>query len=117
MRRYLDEKLLIPHEGFLLVERTVQGEDGQVRTRRGLMMALDLEKYDFNKGSQSLIRATEGTILERLPPRIRIREGASLELPHILVLIDDPERTVIDPLSRSKRAERPLYDTYLILGS
>ena len=49
------------------------------KTRRGLMMALDLEHYDFSKGSQSLIRATEGTILERLPPRIRIREGAPLE--------------------------------------
>ena len=56
------------------------------------MLALDLEHYDYSKGSTSLIRATEGTILERIPPRVRIRSGAPLELPHILVLIDDPER-------------------------
>ena len=65
----------------------------RVRLRKGLVLALDLEQYDYNKGSRSLIRATEGTIIERLPPRIRIREGARLELPHILVLIDDPEGT------------------------
>ena len=62
------------------------------------MLALDLEQYDYNKGSTSLIRATEGTILERIPPRVRIRSGAPLELPHILVLIDDPQHTVIEPL-------------------
>src|SRR5512133_2431354 len=112
MRTYLDEDLLVPHQGIIFVERTVDG-----KTRRGLMLALDLERYDFNKGSQSLIRATEGTILERLPPRIRIREGAPLELPHILVLIDDPQRTVIEPLVESRDALRPLYDTELMLGS
>jgi hypothetical protein len=117
MRRYLSKQLLVPHEGFVLVERTTTGEDGQPRTRRGLMMALDLEHYDFNKGSQSLIRATEGTILERLPPRIRIREGAPLEMPHILVLIDDPDRTVIEPVAAESSALRPLYDTELMLGS
>ncbi|RPJ44113.1 MAG: DUF1015 domain-containing protein [Chloroflexi bacterium] len=122
MRRYLDEQILGPQQGFILVERTVTGQDGAPHTRRGLMLALDLERYDFSKGSQSLIRATEGTILERLPPRIRIREGAPLEVPHILVLIDDPERTVIEPLveaqARSRRNElRRLYDTDLMQGS
>ena len=112
MRQYLDNDFLAPQEGLILVERTVDG-----KTRRGLMMALDLDHYDFNKGSQSLIRATEGTILERLPPRIRIREGAPLELPHILVLIDDPDRTVIEPLLEKPAALRPLYDTDLMLGS
>jgi hypothetical protein len=117
MRKYLDEKLLVSHEGFILVERTVEGADHRPRTRRGLMMTLDLERYDYNKGSQSLIRATEGTILERLPPRIRIREGAPLEVPHILVLIDDPERTVIEPLVMARGALKPLYETDLMLGS
>ncbi len=112
MRRYMQENLLELHEGLILVERTVDG-----KTRRGLMMALDLEQYDFNKGSQSLIRATEGTIIDRLPPRIRIREGAPLELPHILVLIDDPERTVIEPLMEKTSSLQPLYDTDLMLGS
>jgi hypothetical protein len=69
------------------------------KSRKGLLLCLDLEQYDFHKGSQSLIRATEGTIIERLPPRMRIREKATLELPHILVLIDDPDRTVIEPLA------------------
>lgn len=112
MQTYLDRGLLAPHQGMLLVERSVSG-----RTRRGLMLALDLEAYDFNKGARTLIRATEGTILDRLPPRIRIRQGAPLELPHILVLIDDPQHTVIEPLAE-KRASLPrLYDTDLMLDS
>ncbi len=117
MRQYLAERQLVSHKGFILVERTTAGEGGRQRTRHGLMMALDLERYDFNKGSQSLIRATEGTILERLPPRIRIREGAPLELPHILVLIDDPRQTVIEPVVAEHDALLPLYDTELMLGS
>ena len=62
-------------------------------------VALDLEQYDYRAGADTLIRATEGTILDRLPPRIRVRERAHIELPHIMVLIDDPGRTVIEPLS------------------
>lgn len=111
MQDYLSQGLLLPQEDLILVERSVDG-----KTRHGLMMALDLEHYDFRKGSQSLIRATEGTIIERLPPRIRIREGATLEIPHILVLIDDPQQTVIEPLFASA-ALQPLYDTDLMLGS
>ena len=80
-------------EGFMLTRRTVDG-----KTRTGLVVALDLECYDYNKGSTTLIRATEGTIVERIPPRLRIRDGAPLELPHILVLIDDEKRTVIEPI-------------------
>jgi hypothetical protein len=112
MRSYLEQGILVPYEGMVYVERTING-----LTRHGLMMALDLEKYNYNKGSQSLIRATEGTILDRLPPRIKIREGAPLELPHILVLIDDPDHTVIEPLSASTAALSKLYDFDLMLGS
>ena len=112
MKAYLNDEILLPHNGFILVERTIDG-----KTRRGIMLALDLEQYDFNKGSQSLIRATEGTIIERLPPRIKIREGAVLELPHILVLIDDPKKTVIEPLLNQKEKLRKLYDFELMLGS
>ena len=72
------------------------------RHAKALSCALDLEAYDYNKGSSSLIRATEGTIVDRLPPRIKIREGATVELPHILVLIDDPNCTVIEPFERSE---------------
>ena len=93
MREYLEQGLLVPHEGLFYIERWFGS-----KCRRGILLCLDLEKYDFQKGSQSLIRATEGTIVERLPPRIKIREQATLEVPHIIVLIDDPERTVIEPL-------------------
>lgn len=112
MRQYLHTKILQPQEGFIYVERTVGG-----RTRRGLMLCLDLEHYDFTKGSTSLIRASEGTIVERLPPRMKIRTGAALELPHILVLIDDPERTVLEPLQESRGAMNKIYDFELMLGS
>ncbi|HNT25502.1 MAG TPA: DUF1015 domain-containing protein [Anaerolineales bacterium] len=112
MRKYLDEGLLVPHEGMVYVERTVDG-----KRRKGLVLALDLECYDYSKGSQSLIRATEGTIVERLPPRMRIRQGAPLESPHILVLIDDPKHTVIGPLTQNKDKLKPLYDFDLMAGS
>lgn len=112
MRKYMDEGILQPHDGLVYVERTVDG-----KTRKGLVLCLDLEAYDYTKGSSSLIRATEGTIVDRLPPRIKIREGALLELPHILVLIDDPNRTVIEPLGAANSKLEKLYDFDLMLGS
>lgn len=112
MQDYLDAGLLASRQGFILVRRQVEG-----KTRYGLMLALDLERYDYNKGSQSLIRATEGTIVDRLPPRIKIRKDAILELPHILVLIDDPQRTVIEPLAAKMDQLETLYDFDLMLGS
>jgi Protein of unknown function (DUF1015) len=112
MQDYLSANLLVPHEGMVYVERQMGG-----KMRKGLVLALDLEQYDYTKGSSSLIRATEGTIVDRLPPRIRIREGASLELPHILVLIDDPEGSVIEPVERSKQQLKELYDFELMAGS
>lgn len=113
MKKYMDEGILQPHDGFVYVERqTLHG-----KTRKGLMLCLDLERYDYNKGSSSLIRATEGTIVDRLPPRIKIREGAMLEFPHILVLIDDPDHTVIEPLTAAKSKFEKLYDFDLMLGS
>ncbi|HAL15264.1 MAG TPA: DUF1015 domain-containing protein [Anaerolineaceae bacterium] len=112
MREYVHQELLDTHTGLIYVERTSLG-----RLRRGLMLALDLENYDFNKGSQTLIRATEDTILNRLPPRMRIREGAILELPHILVLIDDPDCSVIDPISAEAASLPLLYDFDLMQGS
>ncbi len=109
MRRCTAEGLLREHAGAVLVERTL--EDG--RLRRGLMLELDLEHYDFSPTSTSLIRPTEGTIVERLAPRIEVRREAELELPHILVLIDDPDRTVIEPLVGLPLDV--LYDTELML--
>ncbi|NJD60167.1 MAG: DUF1015 domain-containing protein [Anaerolineales bacterium] len=112
MTDYLAGDLLRPFSGLVYVERQVGG-----KLRRGLVLALDLEQYDYNKGSHSLIRATEGTIIERLPPRMRIREGAQLELPHILVLIDDPDRSVIEPVGKAKAQLKELYDFELMAGS
>lgn len=113
MKKYMEEGILRPHDGFVYVERqTLHG-----KTRKGVMLCLDLERYDYNKGSSSLIRATEGTIVDRLPPRIKIREGAQLEFPHILVLIDDPNKTVIEPLTEAKAKSQKLYDFDTMLGS
>ncbi len=95
MEEYLEKGILAPLKpGFVLVDRTT----ARGASLKGLMAALDLEKYDFHEGSKSLIRATEGTVIDRLPPRIKIRQDAPIESPHIMVLIDDPGRTVIEPL-------------------
>ena len=86
-------------ESLLYIERTQS--DGQVR--HGLIGMVDLEQYDFTPGSGALIRATEGTVLSRIPPRVRVRRDAPIELPHVMLLIDDPERTVIEPLTAAQR--------------
>lgn len=111
MRRYLADGLLREHAGAVYVERTV--DHG---VRRGLLLELDLEHYDFSTASVSLIRPTEGTMVERLAPRIEVRSGAELELPHILVLIDDPQRTVIEPIGAARASLQKLYETDLIEG-
>ena len=112
MHKYMGEGILQPHDGLIYVERTVNG-----KTHKGIVLCLDLEAYDYTKGSSSLIRATEGTIVDRLPPRIKIREGATLELPHILVLMDDPNCIVIEPLRAAKSKLEKLYDFDLMLES
>lgn len=113
MRRYLEDGVLVPavRDGFVLTERTTEAG-----VRPGLVVALDLEAYDFAKGSSSLIRATEGTVLSRVPPRAKVRAGAPVELPHVMMLIDDPGMTVIEPLLARRAALRPLYDFELMLG-
>lgn len=111
MRQYVAQGLFVERQGAVYVERRVDG-----RTRRGLMLELDLEHYDFSAGSTSLIRPTEGTIVARLAPRIAVRSGAELELPHVLVLIDDPLCTVVEPIAAAREALAPLYDTELMLG-
>ena len=111
MQRTLADGLLREHAGAIYVERSLNGQ-----VRRGLMLELDLEHYDFSRSSASLIRPTEGTIVERLAPRIAVRSGAELELPHILVLIDDPAGTVIEPIGAARDALAPLYDTPLMQG-
>ena len=99
-------------DSLIYLERT-QSDD---RVRHGLIGCIDLEQYDFTPGSGALIRATEGTVLERIPPRVRVREHAPLELPHVMLLIDDPNGTVIEPLAGETGRMETLYDTELMLG-
>ncbi len=112
MQKYLEKNIFEEKAGLVYVERQTGS-----RTRKGLVTCLDLDQYDFNKGATSMIRATEGTILDRLPPRVKIREGAPLEIPHIMVLIDDPNNTVIGPLTENKNNLQKLYDIELMMGS
>ena len=74
MRKYLDEGLFTPHEGYKLVDRTCS--DG--KHRMGIMAEVDLEKYDYNAASETPVRASEMTVVERLPVRIEVRRGADL---------------------------------------
>lgn len=107
MRRYLDSDVFraLP-DSYVYVERTLAS--GAVR--RGLVGVIDLECYDYRKGSTSAVRCTEGTVEERLIPRVAVRREACLELPHILVFIDDAARTVIEPLGARRAQTEQLYD-------
>ena len=112
MSDYLAQGLLAPavDPGFILCERTIASG-----TRLGLVCAVDLEQYSFEKGSLPLIRPTEQTITDRLPPRLKIRRGAPMELTHIMILIDDPQRTVLEPLQAAKSSLRQVYDFDLMM--
>ena len=111
MQEYLRTLLLPNTDTMIYVERTQS--DGSIR--RGIVMAIDLECYDYRKGASALIRATEATVVERIPPRVAIRRGAAVELPHVMLLIDDAERTVIEPLATAQSGTIA-YDTDLMLG-
>ncbi len=95
---------------LVLTRRTLK--DGKVRT--GIVGLIDLEDYSYEKGADTLIRATEATVVERIPPRVEIRKDASLEIPHVMLLINDPDRTVIEPLSDDRANFEKLYDFTLI---
>ncbi len=113
MREYLGNNVLVSKgPGFIYVERQISG----AKSRKGLMTALDLECYDYRKGSRTLVRATEGTVLERIPPRVKIREEAPIELPHIMVLLDDPDGEVIQPLAEAKNEMELVYQTELMMN-
>lgn len=91
---------------LIYLERT----DNNGKVRKGIIGMVDLEDYSYEKGSQSLIRATEGTVLERIPPRVRVRENASLEVPHVMLLIDDEKKEIIESLSDKVSKEDIVYD-------
>ena len=115
-RTYLDEGILKSlGTGFILTDRATELHP----SRRGLMAAIDLEGYSFEPGNKNICRATEGTVLSRIPPRIRIRANSPVELPHIMILIDDPRGITIEKAFEMAGSEglKPLYDTDLMLGS
>ncbi|MBP3361743.1 MAG: DUF1015 domain-containing protein [Clostridia bacterium] len=114
MKKYLDEGIFEKYPDSVILVRRRQ-RDG--RTRYGVIGTVDLEQYDFSKGSSSRIRATEGTVLERIPPRVKIRENACLEMPHIIMLIDDRKKTVIEPLKEKKETFKKIYDFDLQMDS
>ncbi len=114
MADYLSEEFFSEvKDSFILLKRNLA--DGN--TRLGIIGVVDLEKYDYLPQSTAEIRATEGTVLERIPPRVRIRKDAPLELPHIMLLIDDPNKTVIEPLAEKSAALEKVYDFTLMQNS
>ena len=107
MSRYLrEERFALLPQTMIYVERTLHNG----KLRRGLVGMVDLEQYDYEPGSSAPIRATEGTVLSRIPPRVAVRKNAPIELPHVMLLTDDPERTVIEPLAREKTGMEQVYD-------
>ncbi len=105
MQRYVDDGIFTEIDGFILTERTVEGG----KKRLGLVLSVDLETFDYRR-VRAAIRSTEDTILERLPVRMEIRKNAPIELPHILLLVDDPDKKIIEPLYENRDKLKKLYD-------
>lgn len=113
MKQYEEEGLFTEYKNTMIyLERT----DSSKKVRAGLVGKIDLEEYNYQKGSKSQVRATEATVVERIPPRIKVRRGADLELPHIMILIDDEKETVLEPLAKKKESLQKVYDFDLMQG-
>ena len=113
MRQYLEEKVFLEYpDCYVYTERVLS--NGSVR--RGLIGKVDLEEYDYSDGAALKVRATEKTVEERIPPRMKIREGAALELPHILLLCNDERHQLIEPFSLKKNQMPRLYDFDLMMS-
>ncbi len=113
MGRYLEQHLFTQQkDAMIYVQRRVTGG----KTRCGLVCRIDLEEYDYHPGSRALICATERTVLERIPPRVRIRAHAPLELPHVMVLLNDSGAPVIAPLEERRDRMEKLYGFTLMEG-
>ena len=111
MDKYLSDGMFTTLErSFVYVERTFLSG----KTRRGIVGAIDLENYDYSPKATSLVRATEKTVIERIPPRVKIRINAGLELPHIMLLIDDQDNTVVEPFAAKSAELEKVYDFELM---
>lgn len=114
MRNYINNGVFEETKNSCIyIERKLS--NGSVR--KGIIGVVDLECYDYSVGAQSEIRATEGTVLDRIPPRVLIRQDALLELPHVMLLIDDREKTVIEPLECKKTTFKTAYNFKLMQNS
>ena len=111
MNRILSTDTLKEYKNTIVYIERFQS-DG--KKRQGLVGMIDLEEYDYRKGSSSSVRATEATVVERIPPRIKVRQGAPMELPHIMILIDDEEKTVVEPCAAIKDSSDAIYDFTLM---
>ena len=107
MKALLDEDFFNEYkDSMIYLERTQS--DGKIR--EGLIGVVDLEAYSYEKGAETPIRATEKTVIERIPPRVKIRENAPLELPHIMILIDDDKKQIIENLKNKVSEDDIVYD-------
>lgn len=113
MAQYMKDDVFATYPAsYVYVERTM--ENGSIR--KGLVGMVDLDAYAYTPGATSAIRATERTVAERIPPRQRVRRDAPIELPHILMLCDDHENVLIEPIGKKKKTLRKLYDFELMEG-
>ena len=111
MQEYLNSEVFECFENTVVyIERTLKDS----KVRRGVLGLIDLEDYSYLKGADTPIRATEQTVLERIPPRVKIRQDASIELPHIMLLIEDAGNTGLEPLANKKENYKKLYDFSLM---
>ena len=112
MEDYAHNVLTRAVDGFIYVERTERSG----RVRQGLVGKIDLEAYSYAEGAKADIRPSEHTVESRIPPRMAVRRGASLETPHIMMLADDPDCTLIEPIGEKKAQLRKVYEGELMLG-
>lgn len=111
MTDYLESNVFDVYEDTIIfTERTLK--DG--KKRLGIVGLIDLEDYSYTKGSKTAIRATEETVIERIPPRVNIRKDASLEIPHIMLLIDDEDKQIIENISQNTDKYTKIYDFKLM---
>ena len=114
MNNYISEGVFSCYNSsYIYVERTQK--NGLIR--KGIIAAVDLEDYDYTRGSKSAIRATEGTVAERIPPRLKVRLNAKLELPHVMLLIDDDKKRIIEHIGENKSSMKKVYDFDVMMDS
>ena len=114
MKKYINDGIFKTYRNcYIYVERTLK--NGKIR--RGIIGAVDLEDYDYSRGSESPVRATEGTVSERIPPRLKVRMNAKLELPHVMILIDDRKKEILEYLDEKKSEMELIYDFDLMMDS